>query len=221
MSQLTALVDLDGTLTDPSDGILGGFRFALQRLGAPVPERAALTWVIGPPLRQAFPRLLPDPTPARVEEAVSAYREYYGGVGILEATVYAGVPEALERLRARGFRLVVCTVKPRVFAGPVVKHFGLAGFFDGGIYGAELDGRFEDKADIIAHIVAEHGIAPAKAAMIGDRGLDMSAAARNGVAGIGVTWGYGTAEELRTAGAARLCTAPGELAPTVDALLGA
>jgi phosphoglycolate phosphatase len=217
----TALVDLDGTLTDPADGILGGFRFALQRMGAPLPDRSELTWVIGPPLRQAFPRLIPDPTPARVEEAVAAYREYYGGTGILEASVYAGIPETLERLRALGYRLVLCTVKPRVFAGPVLEHFGLASFFDGGVYGAELDGRFEDKADIIAHIVAQHGLAPEAVTMIGDRGLDMSAAARNGVTGIGVTWGYGTAEELRAAGASLLCSTPGELVPAVAAQLGA
>ena len=218
MTHRTALVDLDGTLTDPAIGILGGFEYALRRLGAPVPDRASLSWVIGPPLRQAFPRLLPDPAPANVEAAVAAYREYYGGVGILEATVYAGIPEALEALRGSGYRLHLCTVKPRVFAAPVVKHFGLAGYFDG-IYGSELDGRFDDKADLMAHIVDEQALAPAGVVMIGDRDLDIVAARSNGIAGIGVTWGYGSADELSAAGAAQLCKAPPDLPTAVRALL--
>ena len=218
MTRHTALVDLDGTLTDPADGILGGFGFALRRLDAPVPARADLEWVIGPPLRQSLPKLVPDPTPERVEAAVAAYREYYAGVGILEASVYPGIPEALQRLRGTGLRLLLCTVKPRVFAGPVINHFGLAGYFDA-VYGAELDGRFEDKGELMAHIVAEHALTPQALVMIGDRGIDMSAARRNGIAGVGVMWGYGTAEELAAGGAARLCSAPDALPGAVQALL--
>ena len=218
MSALTALVDLDGTLTDPADGIIGGFQFALRKVGAHVPEKATLGWVIGPPLRKAFPKLLPDPTTASVEAAVTAYREYYSATGIYEATVYAGIPEAMEQLRGAGFRLLVCTAKPRVFAGQVIEHFGLAHYFEG-VYGAELDGRFDDKGDLIEHILAERGLSPTGTVMIGDRGSDMTAAIRNAIPGIGVTWGYGALEELQAAGAERICRAPIELAACIQAVL--
>jgi phosphoglycolate phosphatase len=218
MTPRTALVDLDGTLTDPADGIIGGVQFALRQLGADVPEWSALTWVIGPPLSKSFPELLPDPTPARVSAAVEAYRSYYRETGIYQAAVYAGAPEALEQLRTAGFTLLVCTVKPHVFATPVVEHFGLARYFDG-VYGAELDGRFEDKGELMEHIVVERQLAAVDMVMIGDRGLDMLAARRNAITGIGVTWGYGTADELRDAGAERLCHAPGEMPAAAEAIL--
>lgn len=217
MKDRTALVDLDGTLTDPADGIIGGFQFALRSLGETVPERADLTWVIGPPLRQAFPRLLSDPSQDRVEAAVTAYRDYYRERGLYEATVYAGIPAALQKLRDDGFRLLVCTVKPRHFAGQVIEHFGLASHFDG-VYGAELDGRFEDKGDLMEHIIAERRLFASGMLMIGDRGIDMIAAKRNAIRGVGVTWGYGTADELRAGGADHICAAPHELYAAVAAV---
>lgn len=220
MKPRTALVDLDGTLTDPADGIIGGFQFALRRLGADVPDRDNLTWVIGPPLRQAFPKLLDDPSQDRVEGAVAAYREYYSERGLYEATVYGGIPEAMLRLTEAGFRLIVCTVKPRVFAGPVVEHFDLAGHFEA-IYGAELGGRFEDKGDLIEHIIAERDLDASEMIMIGDRGSDMSAARRNAVRALGVTWGYGSHEELTGAGAHAICHAPPDLSAAVTAAFGA
>lgn len=219
MTSLTALVDLDGTLTDPADGILGGFEFALRRLDAPVPPRSDLGWVIGPPLRKAFPKLLPVPTPEAVETAVLAYREYYGVTGIFEATVYDGIHDSLAALRQTGFSLLLCTAKPRVFAIEVLRHFDLARHFDG-IYGAELDGRFDDKGELIAHILSERGFAPHAAVMIGDRGSDMSAAARNAICGIGVSWGYGSHGELADAGARLICSAPSELRTAVPQVIG-
>ncbi len=218
MSERTALVDLDGTLTDPADGIIGGFQFALARLGAPTPERDKLTWVIGPPLRKAFPLLLPEPTEARVEAAVLAYREYYSRTGLFEASVYRGIPEALDRLRRAGWRLLLCTAKPHVFAVPVLQHFGLMGQFEG-VYGAELDGRHDDKGELIAHILAQRRLRADCMVMIGDRGSDMTAAGRNAMRGIGVTWGYGSAEELESAGATLLCHKPAGLEDAVANLV--
>ena len=218
MRSLTALVDLDGTLTDPADGIIGGFQFALSQLNEAVPDRASLTWVIGPPLRQAFPKLLAAPTHESVEAAVSHYRDYYRRRGLFEASVYAGIPEVLGQLREVGYNLMLCTVKPRAFAETVVEHFGLARSFVG-VYGSEFDGRFEDKGDLMEHILAEHRLLANDMVMIGDRGIDMIAARRNAIQGIGVTWGYGSPAELRDGGANHICDAPADLPAAVSAIL--
>ena len=168
----TLLLDLDGTLIDPAEGIIASFQHALKVVGADVPAADSLRWVIGPPLRKSFPTLVPE---RAVEDAVAAYREYYGGGGMYRARVYDGIPEALERLRASGWLLHVCTVKPRVFAVPLTERLGLDGHFEG-VYGAELGGRFEDKADLIEHILAEKQVDAADVIMVGDRDLDVHAA---------------------------------------------
>ena len=200
-SPTTILLDLDGTLVDPAPGILGCCRHALEALGCPAGPEEDLRWVIGPPLRESVARLLNgrgDP-----EEAVRLYRVRYGETGLFEATVYPGVTDALAALRARGLTLLLCTSKARPFAERVVDHFGLAPYL-AGVYAAELDGRLDDKGDLIAHLLETEGLAPEMACMVGDREHDMRAAARHGIPAIGVLWGYGDAAELQGAGAAAL-----------------
>lgn len=211
------LLDLDGTLIDPKPGILGSIQFALARLGEPVPPIDELAWAIGPPLRVTFPRLLGGPE--RTEEAVALYRQNYSDGGMYDAIVYDGVPEALDTLRAAGARLFVATAKPHHFARPIVERFDLARHF-AGIYGPELDGLRDQKHELIAHIIASEGVSSDRAIMIGDRAFDVAAAAHHGIRTVGVTWGYGSVEELETAGAAALCRSPAGLADVVRALSG-
>ena len=140
------LIDLDGTLTDPSEGIVGCFRLALEAVGRSPPPAAELGWIIGPPLRGCFAEFLGaegDP-----EEALKAYRSRYATGGLFEAVVYDGVEEALADLRAGGMRLFLCTAKPIVYASRILRHFNLERHFDAA-YGDELDGRFQDKADLV------------------------------------------------------------------------
>jgi phosphoglycolate phosphatase len=168
--------------------------------------------LIGPPLRHGFATFL---APRHdVEHAVRLYRELYGAKGMFEATLYPGIAEALGALRERHERLYVCTAKATKFARPILEHFRLAHLFDD-IYGADLEGRFDDKADLIAHILEGTATDPRSAIMVGDRAHDVLAAARNGIASIGALWGYGSAEELESAGAAALCAAPSELAAAI------
>lgn len=212
------LVDLDGTLVDPKPGLIGSVQYALRRLGHPVPPAEELLWLIGPPFRVSFPKLLgrPDLT----EEAIAHYRESYFNGGMFDAIVYAGVADALDQLAAAGCRLFVATSKPHHYARPILEHFDLARRF-AGIHGPELDGTNDHKHDLIAHIIGHEGVAPARAVMIGDREFDVTAAARNGIRAIGVTWGYGSRAELEAAGAAALCDAPAALASAALALLRA
>lgn len=204
----SVLIDLDGTLVDPRPGIVGSVQYALRKLGRPVPDMADLLWVIGPPLRETFPRLLGGPE--HVEQAVALYRENYGGGAMYDVRIYDGIVAALHDLRASGCRLLVATSKPHPFARRILDRIGLASLF-AGIYGAELDGRHDDKAELVAYLLAQEGIEPGNAVMVGDRLFDIRAAVRNGVPGIGVTWGYGSETELNDAGAVALCRAPAEL----------
>jgi phosphoglycolate phosphatase len=204
----TLLVDLDGTLTDPAEGIVGSFRLALAAMGRSAPPDADLRWIIGPPLRQSFVSMLGGADGA--EEALAVYRARYGSTGLFEASVYDGAPEALARLRDSGARLFLCTSKPAVYARRILERFGLAGFFDAA-YGSEIDGRLEDKGDLIAHILAVETLDPGDCVMWGDRRHDVAGAGRHAIPTLGALWGFGGAEELRQAGAAVLCAAPAEV----------
>jgi phosphoglycolate phosphatase len=211
------LVDLDGTLTDPAEGIIGCFRLALETLGRAPPAAADLAWIIGPPLRQCFAEFLGEGDP---EAALEVYRSRYSTGGLFEAVVYDGVDETLGELHAAGTRLFLCTAKPIVYAERILSHFNLARHFERA-YGDELDGRFQDKADLVARILHEQALDPADCCMWGDRKHDVLAASRHAIPTIGALWGYGGAEELRAAGAAALCASPPEVPSTFWALAGA
>jgi phosphoglycolate phosphatase len=104
----------------------------------------------------------------------------------------------------------VATSKPAVYAERIVRHFGLAQHFRK-VYGPDLDGRYENKAELLAHLLTRERVSPEAAVMIGDREADVRAAKASGVRSIGVLWGYGSERELIDAGADMLCTTPGEL----------
>jgi phosphoglycolate phosphatase len=209
---MIALFDLDGTLTDPKTGITRSVQYALDKLGRPVPEADELTWMIGPPLIASFATVLGSSENA--QEALRLYRERFGEIGLFENEVYAGIPALLQTLRERGVRLFVATSKPHVYARRILDHFELSRFFSG-IYGSELDNRNADKCDLIRHILEQERFDPAGAVMIGDRKHDAIGAKANGLAAIGVTWGYGCRQELLDAGVACLVDAPHDLAEPI------
>jgi phosphoglycolate phosphatase len=202
------LVDLDGTLVNPAQGIISCFRLALETLGRPAPQQADLGWIIGPPLRQSFAEMLRGVADA--EEALTIYRARYATEGLYEALVYDGVREVLPSLEGAGARLILCTSKPHVYASRILKRFDLERHFEA-VRGAELDGRHEDKGDLIAHILDERGLNPGECMMWGDRKHDVLAARRHGIPTIGALWGFGGGEELRAAGAAALCAEPADV----------
>jgi phosphoglycolate phosphatase len=218
MSAPALIFDLDGTLTDPRVGIVGCLRYALQRLDRPCPDDDWLATFIGPPLHGTFATLLDTDDRALIEAAVGFYRERFTDVGLFENRVYDGVPEMLERLRVAG-PLLVATAKMAEAAERIVQHFGLAPYF-AGVYGAEPGGRFDDKADLLAHMLDRERLVRDRTVMIGDRGLDVVAARANELRAIGVLWGYGSERELREAGAAQLCATPRTLPEVVARLLG-
>ncbi len=215
LSGKSILFDLDGTLVDPAKGIIKAYQDALAHMGCDILDHDDLTWVIGPPLRNSFAKMLQ--ADQDVEQAVLAYRASYEAGGIFEATVFAGIKDALARFASAGAKMYICTAKPTVFARRVATHFGFDPYF-ADVYGAELDGRFDDKGDLIAHILSVNEIGAANTIMVGDRANDTTAAMRNDVASIGVLWGFGDEDELKQGGATRICAAPNDLIDDVSAL---
>ena len=207
------LFDLDGTLTDPAQGILSCIRHALSRLQIDIGADTPLEPFIGPPLRDTFRALLGEAgaDAELVEAAVAIYRQRFATIGLYENRVYDGIPQCLERLRGRAESIHLATSKPRIYAERILEHFALDRYFDG-VYGSELDGRLGDKTELIGHLLEREGLDAADSVMIGDRSYDVIGAGNNGVDVIGVLWGYGSAAELEQAGAKRLCGHPGELA---------
>jgi len=204
------LFDLDGTLTDPFPGIIKSIQHALVALGHPAPPDNDLRWCIGPPLRQVFARLLDTKDASLIESAVLKYRDRFGTVGLFENDLYPGIETALAELKRSGHTFGVATSKPAVFAVRIIEHFGLKPYFRS-IDGSEMDGTRADKTSLIAYILKRDAIAPADTIMIGDREFDMIGARQNGVAALGVLWGYGSRAELEAAGAFACVASPQEL----------
>jgi phosphoglycolate phosphatase len=210
------LFDLDGTLTDPVEGITRCICHALERMSVAPPRRAELLPHIGPPLRDTFSLILCTTDKPTIEAAVRFYRERFSETGMFENVVYDGVPEMLAQIRASRKRLFLATSKMRAFTLRILEHFALSGYFDG-VYGSEPDGTRGEKADLIRHILASEGLRPGETLMVGDRKYDVAGAKENALLAAGVTYGYGSAEELTEAGADFLCHSPAEVA---ELLLG-
>ena len=211
---MNLLFDLDGTLTDPFEGITKCISHALVSLGRPKPAQESLRWCIGPPIRDNFAKLLASADVELLERAVSLYRDRFSSIGLFGNETYAGIPEALDGLRAMGHALYVATSKPTEYAERVIEHFGLRRFFHG-IYGSKLDGTRSDKSSLISHILKTISVSSNETVMVGDREHDIIGAKANGVAGIGVLWGYGTLEELEASGASICVSHPNELTSAI------
>jgi phosphoglycolate phosphatase len=196
------IFDLDGTLTDPSAGILACLRHALREISAEIPPSDVLHQCIGPPLREALLSILGDD--AAADRALAFFRERYGRTGLFENTPYPGIEQALEVLSA-STKMFLATSKPQEFADRIVDHFDLRRFF-AAIYGCGMNGELADKVELIRYILDRENVSASNAIMIGDRKHDILAARANGIRSIGVTWGFGSPDELREAGAEAICT---------------
>ena len=210
MNSDVLLFDLDGTLTDPKPGIIGCIQFALEQLGVSCPGDDILASFIGPPLRGTFATLLDTSEVSRLESAMRLYRQRFASSGLYENQVYDGIPAMLEQVGKSAEATFVATSKPAVYAERILQHFELGHHFQK-VYGVDLDGRFDDKAELIAYLLASEGLSARHAVMIGDRAADVLAAKANGLRAIGVLWGYGSEQELTDAGADLILQTPSEL----------
>lgn len=208
------LFDLDGTLTDSAPGILGCIRYSLDSVGHPGLAHEVLMKFLGPPLVDSFTQHA-GMSEQGAQEALVAYRERFRAVGMFENSVYPGIAELLTRLRGAGVVLGLATSKPEFFAGQILDHFDLTEFFTV-VVGAELDGRRNAKAEVVAealHRLSELGLLPAGThpVLVGDREHDVAGARANGLSCVGVGWGYAQIGELQRAGAVAVASSPAEL----------
>ena len=209
------LFDLDGTLTDPEEGITKAVQLALKHFGMEVEDRTTLRPFIGPPLWDQFQEYAGF-TREQADEAVKVFRQYYTEKGVYENKEYAGIREMLGALKCAGYELYVATSKPETTAGIVIRYFGFTDYFTY-VAGADSEGKRVRKADVIRYTLAGAGLGEdggilKQAVMVGDREHDILGAKAVGLASVGVLYGYGSRGELEAAGADAIVETPRELA---------
>lgn len=197
MSYKYILFDLDGTLTDSKEGITKSVQYALKKFNIEVENLDILEKFVGPPLKESFIEFY-NFSDDKAVEAVKYYREYFKDKGIFENEVYDGIENFLDKLKELGFKLILATSKPQVFAEIILTHFDLMKYFYD-FAGSSLDGTRGKKGDVIKYVLDKHNIKTKDAVMIGDRKYDIIGARENNIYSIGVTYGYGSIEELKDA----------------------
>ena len=195
------LFDLDGTLTDPKVGITTCVQYALKEFGIDEPDLDKLEPFIGPPLKDSFMEFYGF-SEEDAEKAIEKYRERFSEIGIYENDVYEGIPQMLRLLQSRGMFLAVASSKPTEYVERILEHFDLRRYFKV-VVGSEMDGTRVNKDEVVLEalnrLFSYKPIAYDKVYMIGDRKFDVEGAKKIGVESVGVTYGYGSMEELKEA----------------------
>lgn len=211
MKYTVVLFDLDGTLTDPGEGITNSVMYSLKKNGIEVPDRSTLYRFIGPPLHESYENYFSF-SHEQAMEAVGYYREYYAEKGIFENGVYEGIRSMLETLKEKGVLCLVATSKPEKYARQIVEHYELADYLYY-VAGACMDGSRTDKAEVIAYALEQlpANTDQSRVLMVGDRLHDIAGAKKNRIDSVGVLFGYGSERELKEAGADYLAANAEEL----------
>jgi phosphoglycolate phosphatase len=211
------LLDLDGTLSDSEPGIMRSLQWACAQEGFPIPTEDEVRSVIGPPFEIGLPSIgIPDDALSRV---INTYRSRYEKIGAFENTLYEGIIDMLDAMSDAGLSLSVATAKPEKTAHPILDYFEISDRFDVRA-GATMTSERRTKAQVIDHALHELGIHVLpdlgdRVIMIGDRDHDVHGAMHHGIPCIGVSWGYGSIEELLRAGAVAIADSPAEVVDMV------
>ncbi|MGX6979721.1 HAD family hydrolase [Vagococcus elongatus] len=204
------LFDLDGTVTNPEEGIIAAIKYSLKHMDLELLSDEQLKKFIGPPLKDSFQKHyhLSD---EESHEAVNFYREYYATKGIFENYLYPGMSDVLQILLEKGLLLGIATSKPEKYAKQIMTYFNLETYF-AGVFGSKMDGTRSQKAEVISYALTHFpAIEKEEVVMIGDREYDILGAKKNGLKSIGVLYGFGSRDELEQAGATAIVDAPREI----------
>ncbi|MGT2929721.1 HAD family hydrolase [Streptococcus dentasini] len=196
----TIIFDLDGTLTNPEQGIVNSLIYALSQFDRTVTDRQELLKFIGPPLSYSFKHFCGF-SDSETQQAIAFYRQYFSNKGWSENQLLPGVKQLLDSLKKSKKQLLVASSKPEPFAIKILQHFEIAHYFEY-IAGATLDDSRSQKADVIAYLLNEAQISnPNQCVMVGDRKHDIYGAQHNHMDAIGLLLGFGSKQELEAAGA--------------------
>ncbi len=211
------LFDLDGTLTDPKEGITKSVQYALRAFGIEETDLTKLEPFIGPPLKNSFMEFYGF-SEKEAMKGVALYRDYFAPVGILENYIYPGVPEMLHALQEKGVHLAVASSKPTEFVHQILTRFDIEKYFEV-IIGSELDGSRTQKEEVVEEALRRLGILTmpveertACCVMVGDRKFDIQGAKAHSLTGVGVRFGYAAPGELEAEGAHYIAETVEELA---------
>ena len=215
-SDQSILFDLDGTIIDSRIGIIETLHGVVRALGHEPDPSIDLTWVVGPPLAELMAEVIRPYGEKRVEEAIAHYRRLYDETGRFQTPVFPHMARLLKDLARSPVRIFTATSKPASLARHILAQHELDCCFDA-IHGAADDDSGGEKPEMIARIMKQEGLSPARTLMIGDRRFDISGAHANRLRALGVLWGYGGESELTEAGAEMLVDAPEALEPAIHA----
>lgn len=202
MKYKNILFDLDGTLTEPKEGICKSVQYALEAFGI----KAGLDELepfIGPPLKDSFMQYY-NFTEEQALEAVKKYRERFETVGLYENKLIPGIDKMLEALSEKGYEVAVASSKPQPFVERILEHFDIAEYFNV-VVGSGLDGSLYTKAEVVSEALRQLNVKEdadrSATVMVGDRKFDIEGAIANHLHSIGVYFGYAAPGELEAAGA--------------------
>lgn len=211
------LFDLDGTLIDSSEGITKSTQYALAHYGIIENDLSKFYKFIGPPLVASFKKYYDFPEEQAVE-AVAVYRERYNNIGLFECSLYPGVRECIEKLKAQGYLIGMASSKPEVSCRRILEHFGILELFDD-VVGATFDGRIDTKEEVLNEVMRRWSDVPKdEMCLIGDTMFDVEGANQVGIRTVAVTFGFGNVQEMVEAGAVAVCEDMAKL-PEIVAVL--
>jgi phosphoglycolate phosphatase len=192
------IFDLDGTISNPLEGLKNGFRYALKKMDHTNIDESILDSFIGPPLQDSIKKHFFEEE-EKVWETVGHFREYYGEKGLFENVLYEGIPDILNSLKEEGRELHVATYKPQPYAERILEHFQLKHLFSS-IHGVAINKKDVSKDVFIGRILENaQGYRKDEAVMIGDTAFDIIAGKKQGIATIGLTYGFGSRRDIEEA----------------------
>ena len=203
------LFDMDGTIADTSEGIYNGLRYMALKIGIPALSEDVMHTFLGPPLVGSLMKAY-SMTEEEAVVAVKIYREYYSKTGVMECSPYPGFCETVKKLADSGVKLYVATSKPTPFAEQIVEKFGLGDCFTA-VIGSNIDNTRSKKAEVIQYILDTYGLDKSDCLMIGDKSNDIDGAKTCGIDSLGVTYGFGSIEEIEGAGPNFIVAAPEDI----------
>ncbi len=212
MTTKLVIFDLDGTLVDTLADLAAAMNIVLARLGYPIHPVPDYRFKVGDGVAKLVERALPEAArrPEIMAGALQQFLDYYNRHDMDATAPYAGIPELLRALRARGMQLAVASNKPHAAAVEIVRHYFGSGLF-GCVYGQRPGAPVKPDPAIVHDLLRELDVPAEQTLYVGDSAVDMETARRSGLTSVGVLWGFRPETELRAAGACHIVAHPSEI----------